>query len=548
MAYLGKGLGSLTTANITVDKMTGNGSTATLTITLAQGVNSVNDISVFVSGVMQRPGTDYTLAGSTLTFTTAPATGLQVVAISHGDSVLDCVADATAITASFDNNSVPDSAIGSLAASKLTGALAGAATNLTGLNAAQLTGALPAVAATNLTNLTAANLTGAMPAINAGNLTGITSYIKNASDPAVNTNPASGLGTLWGNTTSGEVYALTDATTDNNVWKNIGSGSGNIEPYNTSYLPGGTVASYQWSGQTGGQFNISSSIERIPYASENGTATGASTLFAGKFNGGGADDASGANGYMMFGMTKASYDAGSSQIQKYAHASSTSAAQTGNINGSRTGGGGYHQSEINMYVSGGMQYASNSGGPIIYHTGIEKVSFASPTSATIAGDISDQSNSASTSSSATHGYSAGGYGPPSSAVNTAIKRFPFAADGDAVTMVAVLMRAVGSGGGWMNNTHGWRTDNSANMTDGITKYSYASDTDAVSTGDLTWNGYGSGHAQSQTKGYWLGAHFSAGSGAGSKVSAFTFATESDQALVGNLQVNRYGAGGTNGSA
>ena len=231
MAYLGKGLGSLTTANITVDKMTGNGSTATLTITLAQGVNSVNDISVFVSGVMQRPGTDYTLSGSILTFTTAPANDLQVVAVSHGDSVLDCVADATAITASFDNNSVPDSAIGSLAASKLTGALAGAATNLTGLNAAQLTGALPAVAATNLTNLTSANLTGALPAMSAANLTGITSYTKSASDPAIDTNPSGGTGSVWVNSTSGETYVCTDATADDNVWTNVGAGTGDVVPW-----------------------------------------------------------------------------------------------------------------------------------------------------------------------------------------------------------------------------------------------------------------------------------------------------------------------------
>ena len=55
-----------------------------------------------------------------------------------------------------------------------------------------------------------------------------------------------------------------------------------------------------------------------------------------------------------------------------------------------------------------------------------------------------------------------------------------------------------------------------------------------------------GWSQSETKGYWLGAHFS-GAG-GNRVSAFTFASESDQALVGTLQINRYGAGGSNGSA
>ena len=45
---------------------------------------------------------------------------------------------------------------------------------------------------------------------------------KSASDPAVNENPAGGLGTVWLNTTSGEMYSLTDATAGANVWVNTG--------------------------------------------------------------------------------------------------------------------------------------------------------------------------------------------------------------------------------------------------------------------------------------------------------------------------------------
>jgi len=48
-------------------------------------------------------------------------------------------------------------------------------------------------------------------------------------DPTVSTNPAS-LGTMFVNTTSGETYVCTDITAGSNVWKNIGDGTGNIEP------------------------------------------------------------------------------------------------------------------------------------------------------------------------------------------------------------------------------------------------------------------------------------------------------------------------------
>ena len=47
MAYLGKGLKSISTANITVDKMTGNGSTTTMGISLGNQIGgSVNDLSL----------------------------------------------------------------------------------------------------------------------------------------------------------------------------------------------------------------------------------------------------------------------------------------------------------------------------------------------------------------------------------------------------------------------------------------------------------------------------------------------------------------------
>ena len=50
--------------------------------------------------------------------------------------------------------------------------------------------------------------------------------ILSSGDPSISTNPA--LGAVFVNTTSGETYICTNATTGSNTWINVGDGSGNI--------------------------------------------------------------------------------------------------------------------------------------------------------------------------------------------------------------------------------------------------------------------------------------------------------------------------------
>jgi len=68
-----------------------------------------------------------------------------------------------------------------------------------------------------------------LPALDGSQITSMPGATKNASDPAIDTNPSGGVGTEWHNTTSGEAYICTDATTGANVWINVGAGSGNIQ-------------------------------------------------------------------------------------------------------------------------------------------------------------------------------------------------------------------------------------------------------------------------------------------------------------------------------
>ena len=67
-----------------------NGSTTAFTLQV-NGLNvspeTANNILVNIGGVIQNPGTDYTIAASTITFTTAPASGLSFFAIILGAGI-----------------------------------------------------------------------------------------------------------------------------------------------------------------------------------------------------------------------------------------------------------------------------------------------------------------------------------------------------------------------------------------------------------------------------------------------------------------------------
>ena len=61
--------------NLNLRQYTGDGATTEFTVT--DGLYE-NGVVVTENGILQMPGDDYTVAGSTLTFTTAPATGVQI--------------------------------------------------------------------------------------------------------------------------------------------------------------------------------------------------------------------------------------------------------------------------------------------------------------------------------------------------------------------------------------------------------------------------------------------------------------------------------------
>lgn len=70
---------TVTPSNLTADTFSGTG--AQTTFTLSATPPSVQSCFVFISGVRQRPTTDYTVAGTTLTFATPPTSGSSNISV-----------------------------------------------------------------------------------------------------------------------------------------------------------------------------------------------------------------------------------------------------------------------------------------------------------------------------------------------------------------------------------------------------------------------------------------------------------------------------------
>ena len=77
---------SISGSNMIVDTMTGDNSDVTLTLSVAPV--SENNVQVYFDGVYQSKA-NYSISGTTLTFSTAPATGVAVEAITHTQTTIN---------------------------------------------------------------------------------------------------------------------------------------------------------------------------------------------------------------------------------------------------------------------------------------------------------------------------------------------------------------------------------------------------------------------------------------------------------------------------
>ena len=112
IVYMGRQLltAAATNSNTHIDEFNGDGSTTAFTLTEVPAANTAENFMVFVDNVYQRNGASYayTVTGSTLTFTSAPASGtnnIQVIQL-NGVNTLNSVADGSITTAKIQNTAV----------------------------------------------------------------------------------------------------------------------------------------------------------------------------------------------------------------------------------------------------------------------------------------------------------------------------------------------------------------------------------------------------------------------------------------------------------
>jgi hypothetical protein len=130
---------------ITFQSETGDATTTPFTLSATPA--NAQSIMVTLNGVTQVPNTDYTVNGTTITFTVAPANGMGILVYHLGSA---------AAIGTIDDASVTDAKIVGMSASKISGSLGAntvASTSIVSLDAAKLTGTLPGAMAVDTTAL-----------------------------------------------------------------------------------------------------------------------------------------------------------------------------------------------------------------------------------------------------------------------------------------------------------------------------------------------------------------------------------------------------------
>ena len=368
---------------------------------------------------------------------------------------------------------------------------------------------------TMVTSLSSSKLTGALPAVDGSAITGVSPFIKNASDPATDTNPTDGVGTVWANTTSGEMYVLTDATTDANVWINVGAGTGDV-----ALVPcyQGEIAGFASGGHNGANTSI---ICRFSFTSDADATLSGNLVQTGGTRQDSVGNSSATHAYSCGGSRTGAPEA--SLIDKFPFASGGNSTAVADLTTTRSSCAGA-SSCTHGYVFGGYGVKADL---------IEKFIFASDGNGVDIANMTIGRGELSGNNSTTHGYVTAG--APADSRNVTIDKFTFAADADA-TDVGDLTIGRSNTSGASSTTYGYVMSGytAASLHNTIDKYSFSSDGNATDSGDLTSaksNGTG---VSSSTHGYHAGGYPHT-----DVIEKFSWASEGNTVDVGDLTTAKY---------
>jgi len=243
MSYLGQV--ELKSSEIRRIDVTGSTSaTHTLTWTPA----SEQSLIITINGIKQQ--NNYSISGVTLTLDDAllSADKMEVVGILDigeatippDDSITTAMVKDDAVTADKLANAINTDIAANTA--KVTNAT----------HTGDVTGATALTIATDAVDIAMLSATGSASSstflrgdnswqtAGVSTLAALTDATVSSSDPTISSNPAA-VGHLWINSTSGESYICSDISTGANVWKNIGDGTGGVDPFEGMVATGGTI-------------------------------------------------------------------------------------------------------------------------------------------------------------------------------------------------------------------------------------------------------------------------------------------------------------------
>ena len=530
--YIGKPYQSTAVPSKTFDTFTGNGSTTTLT--LSQTPSSVNNVFVYFDGVAQRPTTDYTLAGNTLTFSSAPSNGVVVFAIVGGGEHISTPMGGSIEAEDIVDGSITNAKITSVDASKLSGS--------------------------------------AFPVINGANISNqfeqTSPFTESTSDPAADSNL--GLGAAWVNTTTGTIYICKEATNNMNVWQGVGDGSGHILK---NQLPGeatddvpnieeNTTLSHTFTGGTDADGTVTHYV--VDQISDPILSVAVSEVAAGSAHDFTASAVSGDTNVTFRVRTKD--DAG-----MYSPGITVTVTVT----------------DFVPFWSNYAQMHAYSAGGYNGNDKIERFSVLTDANNTEVGTISTQVEYGTGTNSISHGYIYGGVPASWAGTVTTVQKVQLAAAANASNISNMVFHSYGHGAANEEN-YGWKFGGDSipnpdhkvlekqsyasdsnmtspgnlvggdrgNIVDGVSgtthgfaiacnyytnmdKWSYASGTDAADHGDTSAYRTGVGTQWTTTHGY-LSGGYRLGIGSSKWVEKFAFASNTTGTQVGNITVERYG--------
>ena len=358
---------------------------------------------------------------------------------------------------------------------------------------------------------------GNMPAIAAGAMTGVSSATKSSSDPTISTNPATGLGTKWINTTSGEIFILTDATAGANVWTSTGGTSGDVKPF----IYQGTQFGYSSGSGDPTSLPAGDAIEKHSYTSDGNAVDHANLSRQRSYAGG---HSSQTHGYLSGGG-----GAPNTFIEKFPFASQTNSVSTGFYLSTGTvarTGPGTTSTETHGYFQGGTWNVNV----------IDRHSYTTDGTATDVGDLTYAGYGGSGASSETYGYAAGREGP---AVVNIIDKFAFGSSANA-TDVGDLTSVCSGATGHQSTTHGYKMGGShagtyITASNSIQKWTFASDANSTNVGTTTVGRFQHASGSSTTHGYASGG---TNATSGNVIEKVSFTTDGNATDVGDLVIAR----------